>query len=50
LGHQQPPFNPIYADYIVYEQLHHEFMNLPQVRAAFLYGGLVWWLALHSLG
>ncbi|KAG1848862.1 hypothetical protein F4604DRAFT_1593706 [Suillus subluteus] len=50
LGHRRPPFNPLYADYIVYEQLRHEFMNLPRARAAFLHGGLVWWLALHSLG
>ncbi|KAG1814859.1 hypothetical protein DFJ58DRAFT_647813, partial [Suillus subalutaceus] len=50
LGHRQPPFNPPYVDYIVYEQLCHEFMNCPRVRAAFLHGGLVWRLALHSLG
>ncbi|KAG1856085.1 hypothetical protein F4604DRAFT_1590454, partial [Suillus subluteus] len=29
---------------------HHEFMNCPQARAAFLHGGLIWQLALHSLG
>ncbi|KAG2063228.1 hypothetical protein BDR04DRAFT_1038832, partial [Suillus decipiens] len=45
-----PPFNPLHADYIIYEQLCHMFMNCPQVRAAFLHGGLVWYLALHSLG
>ncbi|KAG1851715.1 hypothetical protein F4604DRAFT_1592344 [Suillus subluteus] len=50
LGRRRPPFNPLYADYIVYEQLCHEFMNLPRARAAFLHGGLVWRLALHSLG
>ncbi|KAG1721117.1 hypothetical protein EDB19DRAFT_1646668, partial [Suillus lakei] len=50
LGHRQPPFNPPYADYVVYEQLRHEFMNRPRVRAAFLHGGLIWRLALHSLG
>ncbi|KAG2039457.1 hypothetical protein BDR03DRAFT_860197, partial [Suillus americanus] len=33
-----------------YEQLCHEFMNRPRMRAAFLHGGLVWRLALHSLG
>ncbi|KAG1719528.1 hypothetical protein EDB19DRAFT_1918789 [Suillus lakei] len=30
--------------------LRHEFMNCPQAQAAFLHGGLIWWLALHSLG
>ncbi|KAG1761291.1 hypothetical protein EDD22DRAFT_780036, partial [Suillus occidentalis] len=50
LGHRRPPFNPLYADYIIYEQLCHEFMNRPRARAAFLHGGLVWRLALHSLG
>ncbi|KAG2045902.1 hypothetical protein BDR06DRAFT_900034 [Suillus hirtellus] len=50
LGHRRPPFNPVYADYIVYEQLRHEFMNCPRARAAFLHGGLIWRLALHSLG
>jgi hypothetical protein len=50
LGHRRPPFNPPYADYIVYEQLRHEFMNRPRARAAFLHGGLIWRLALHSLG
>ncbi|KAG1906106.1 uncharacterized protein F5891DRAFT_1182295 [Suillus fuscotomentosus] len=50
LGHRRPPFNPPYTDYIVYEQLCHEFMNCPQARAAFLHGGLIWRLALHSLG
>ncbi|KAG1769976.1 hypothetical protein EV702DRAFT_1202643 [Suillus placidus] len=57
LGHVYPPnnnklprFRPVYADYIVYEQHHHEFMNQPRARAALLHGGLVWRLALHSLG
>ncbi|KAG1728485.1 uncharacterized protein EDB91DRAFT_1060553 [Suillus paluster] len=50
LGHRQFPFRAIYTDYIVYEQLRHDFMNRPRARAAFLHGGLIWWLALHSLG
>jgi hypothetical protein len=57
LGHVYPPnnnklprFRPVYADYIVYEQHRHEFMNQPRARAALLHGGLVWRLALHSLG
>ncbi|KAG2746306.1 hypothetical protein P692DRAFT_20876411 [Suillus brevipes Sb2] len=50
LGHRQLPFCAIYADYVVYEQLHHKFMNQPRARAAFLHGGLIWRLALHSLG
>ncbi|KAG1881332.1 uncharacterized protein F5891DRAFT_1199601 [Suillus fuscotomentosus] len=50
LGHRAPPFRAVYADYAVYEQLRHEFMNRPRARAAFLHGGLVWRLALHSLG
>ncbi|KAG1739616.1 hypothetical protein EDD22DRAFT_959348 [Suillus occidentalis] len=28
-GIDWPPFNPLYADYIIYEQLRHEFMNRP---------------------
>ncbi|KAG0691675.1 hypothetical protein DFH29DRAFT_791400, partial [Suillus ampliporus] len=47
---QPSSFWAVYADYAIYEQLPHEFMNQPQARAAFLYGGLIWWLALHSLG
>lgn len=50
LGHRPSPFRAIYADYVVYEQLRHEFMNRPRARAAFLHGGLIWRLALHSLG
>ncbi|KAG1850421.1 hypothetical protein F4604DRAFT_1592846 [Suillus subluteus] len=50
LGYQQSPFCMIYADYVIYKQLHHEFMNMPQARAAFLHGGLIWRLELHSLG
>ncbi|KAG2342304.1 hypothetical protein BDR05DRAFT_886433 [Suillus weaverae] len=45
-----PRFRPVYADYIMYEQHRHEFMNQPRARAALLHGGLVWRLALHSLG
>ncbi|KIK32508.1 hypothetical protein CY34DRAFT_19003 [Suillus luteus UH-Slu-Lm8-n1] len=45
-----PRFRPVYADYIMYEQHHHEFMNQPRARAALLHGGLIWRLALHSLG
>ncbi|KAG1721295.1 hypothetical protein EDB19DRAFT_1646587 [Suillus lakei] len=40
----------VFADYIVYEQHHHEFMNQPHTRVALLHGGLIWRLALHSLG
>ncbi|KAG1812799.1 uncharacterized protein BJ212DRAFT_1276213 [Suillus subaureus] len=57
LGHVFPPedrrltrFRPVFADYIVYEQHCHEFMNQPHARAALLHGGLIWWLALHILG
>ncbi|KAG2102302.1 hypothetical protein BD769DRAFT_1304521, partial [Suillus cothurnatus] len=45
-----PPFKAVYADYVVYEQHRHEFMNQPRARAALLHGGLVWRLALHSFG
>ncbi|KAG2739436.1 hypothetical protein P692DRAFT_201729657 [Suillus brevipes Sb2] len=45
-----PRFRPVYADYIMYEQHRHEFMNQPRARAALLHGGLIWRLALHSLG
>jgi hypothetical protein len=27
LGYFQPPFKVVYADYITYEQYHHEFMK-----------------------
>ncbi|KAG1904823.1 uncharacterized protein F5891DRAFT_1184233 [Suillus fuscotomentosus] len=50
LGHRQSPFHAIYMDYVIYKQIYHEFMNWPQARAAFLHGGLIWRLALHSLG
>ncbi|KAG1844364.1 hypothetical protein F4604DRAFT_1596208 [Suillus subluteus] len=43
-------FRPVFADYIVYKQHRHEFMNWPRARAALLHGGLIWRLALHSLG
>ncbi|KAG2074344.1 hypothetical protein BDR04DRAFT_971938, partial [Suillus decipiens] len=45
-----PFFNPPYADYVVYEQLCHEFMNHSRTWAAFLHGVLIWRLAVHSLG
>ncbi|KAG2085881.1 uncharacterized protein F5147DRAFT_781840 [Suillus discolor] len=45
-----PCFRPVYADYIMYEQHRHKFMNQPRARAALLHGGLIWRLALHSLG
>ncbi|KAG1879185.1 hypothetical protein F4604DRAFT_1923341 [Suillus subluteus] len=45
-----PHFRPVYADYIMYEQHCHEFMNQPHARVALLHGGLIWQLALHSLG
>ncbi|KAG1722613.1 hypothetical protein EDB19DRAFT_1645694 [Suillus lakei] len=48
--HRLPCFRPVYTDYIVYEQHCHEFMNQPRARAALLDGGLIWCLALHSLG
>ncbi|KAG1746847.1 hypothetical protein EDB19DRAFT_1631184 [Suillus lakei] len=44
------PFKAVYADYVVYEQHHYEFMNQPHARAALLHGGLVWSLAMHSFG
>ncbi|KAG2107316.1 hypothetical protein DEU56DRAFT_920576 [Suillus clintonianus] len=57
LGHVFPPedrrlahLRPVFADYIVYEQHRHEFLNQPRARAALLHGGLIWRLALHSLG
>ncbi|KAG2141207.1 uncharacterized protein EDB93DRAFT_1089504 [Suillus bovinus] len=50
LGYKCPTFTPVYADYVVYEQYRHEFMNQPHARAALLHGGLVWQLALHSIG
>ncbi|KAG2111896.1 uncharacterized protein F5147DRAFT_530372, partial [Suillus discolor] len=48
-----PCFRPVYANYIMYEQHHHEFMNQPHTRRKMLqllHGGLIWQLALHSLG
>ncbi|KAG1866761.1 hypothetical protein F4604DRAFT_1928059 [Suillus subluteus] len=48
--HRLPCFRPVYANYIVYEQHHHKFMNQPHAKAALLHGGLIWQLALHSLG
>lgn len=50
LGYKPPSFTAVYADYIMYEQHRHEFMNQPRARAAFLHGGLIWRLALHSFG
>ncbi|KAG2348629.1 hypothetical protein BDR05DRAFT_996001 [Suillus weaverae] len=50
LGYKPPTFSAVYADYVMYEQYHHEFMNQPHARAALLHGGLIWWLALHSIG
>ncbi|KAG1901587.1 uncharacterized protein F5891DRAFT_950452 [Suillus fuscotomentosus] len=50
IGTSTTPFQSPYTDYIVYEQLRHEFMDRPRARAAFLHGGLIWQLALHSLG
>jgi hypothetical protein len=50
LGYKPPTFSAVYADYVVYEQYRHEFMNQPRARAALLHGGLVWRLALHSIG
>ncbi|KAG1734255.1 uncharacterized protein EDB91DRAFT_1251048 [Suillus paluster] len=50
LGYKHPIFSAVYADYVVYEQYHYEFMNQPRARAALLHGGLVWRLALHSIG
>ncbi|KAG1901221.1 uncharacterized protein F5891DRAFT_1187916 [Suillus fuscotomentosus] len=44
-----PHFRPVYADYIVYKQHRHKFMNQPCARVALLHGGLIWRLALHSL-
>ncbi|KAG1833611.1 hypothetical protein DFJ58DRAFT_847797 [Suillus subalutaceus] len=32
-----PRFRPVYADYIVYEQHCHKFMNQPRARAALLH-------------
>ncbi|KAG1890840.1 hypothetical protein F4604DRAFT_1566529 [Suillus subluteus] len=50
LGYFHPPFKAVYADYIAYEQYRHEFMNETRARAALLRGGILWRLALHSLG
>ncbi|KAG1789902.1 uncharacterized protein HD556DRAFT_1243200 [Suillus plorans] len=50
LGYKPPTFSAVYADYVVYEQYRHEFMNQPRARAALLHKGLVWRLALHSIG
>ncbi|KAG2114200.1 uncharacterized protein F5147DRAFT_650017 [Suillus discolor] len=46
----RPPCKAVYADYVVYEQHRHKFMNQPRARAALLHGGLIWRLALHSFG
>jgi hypothetical protein len=45
-----PPFKAVYADYVTYEQYCHEFMNEDRAQAALLRGGILWQLALHSLG
>ncbi|KAG1718656.1 hypothetical protein EDD22DRAFT_754460, partial [Suillus occidentalis] len=50
LGYKPPTFSTVYADYVVYEQYRQEFMNQPHARAALLHGGLIWQLALHSIG
>ncbi|KAG2045870.1 hypothetical protein BDR06DRAFT_900081 [Suillus hirtellus] len=50
LRYFQPPFKAVYADYIAYEQYCHEFMNEDHAQAALLCGGILWQLALHSLG
>ncbi|KAG2121669.1 hypothetical protein BD769DRAFT_1361176 [Suillus cothurnatus] len=50
LGYFRPPFKAVYADYITYEQYRHEFMKEDRARAALLRGGILWRLALHSLG
>jgi hypothetical protein len=50
LVYKHPGFSAVYADYVVYEQYRHEFMNQPHARAALLHGGLIWQLALHSIG
>ncbi|KAG1870015.1 hypothetical protein F4604DRAFT_1584129 [Suillus subluteus] len=50
LGYFRPPFKAVYADYIAYEQYRHEFMNEDRARAALLRGGILWRLALHSIG
>jgi hypothetical protein len=50
LGYKPPTFSAVYADYVMYKQYHHKFMNQPRARAALLHGGLVWQLALHSIG
>jgi hypothetical protein len=50
LGYFRPPFKAVYADYVTYEQYRHEFMNEDRARAALLRGGILWRLALHSLG
>jgi hypothetical protein len=34
----------------MYEQYHHKFMKEDRAQAALLHGGILWWLALHSLG
>lgn len=50
LGLARRPFKPLNADYIIYEQHRHAFMKQPRARAALLHGGLIWRLALHSVG
>jgi len=50
LGFVRQPFRPLNVDYVIYEQHRHAFMKEPRARAALLHGGLIWRLALHSLG
>ncbi|KAG2109495.1 hypothetical protein BD769DRAFT_1365361 [Suillus cothurnatus] len=50
LRYFRPPFKVVYADYITYEQYHHEFMKEDHAQATLLHGGILWQLALHSLG
>ncbi|KAG1791779.1 uncharacterized protein BJ212DRAFT_1293720, partial [Suillus subaureus] len=45
-----PPFKAVYADYITYEQYHHEFMKEDCAQATLLHSGILWQLVLHSLG
>jgi hypothetical protein len=50
LGWRPKGYQSHLADYAYYEQLRNDFMARPHARAAFLAGGIVWRLAMHSAG
>ena len=50
LGWRTPSYQPTTTEYGFYEQLRKDFFTRPHSRAAFLKGGLIWRLAIESIG